>query len=195
MSNPDPHKPEPVSPPRSMSGFPNQPELPETFSQRQLAIFIVIGFIVLVGLGYSLFARASVQLITPRNNSALAADELEFRWQYSGKEASYVVEVYDEVNNELVLRQIWEKENYRPSRDQKEALEAGRRYRWVVISNPDIKQASTFKSDPGYFTITRAAEKVVAPTPSPEPTPVPPDQQQQPILPNKPVNPGEQLDF
>jgi hypothetical protein len=152
-------------------------ERPAAISSNQLLVLGLAAIIIIVGLSYRLFSRPNIKLMSPYQNLALTADVLEFDWLCDKPDASLVIEVYDA--GELVMRQIVKENTYRykPEIVQLEAFQAGHSYHWYIISNPDVEQKYSIKSEERHFRITKAIEKPPeqpAPPPSPQPESKPP---------------------
>ncbi len=136
------------------------------------AILGIIVFLLVLAIGYKFFSRPNIKLISPTNNQSLGADELNFQWQCNKSNVSYVIEVYDE--GDLVLRQITNQQNYKPDQYQQSFFKKEHKYYWSVLSNPDIVQPYTFKSEIKYFTISKTISAPEIPITTPEQEPPPP---------------------
>src|SRR5437868_7189749 len=119
MSDPNPnqeklHKPQFI--------IPEETPLPETLSDRQKLTLLVILFIAIAGVGYRVFFRGAIKLVTPGKLSALAAKDLAFRWQCNKSNVQYVLEVFD--GDELIMRQITNENSFTPETEQKQDFKA-----------------------------------------------------------------------
>jgi hypothetical protein len=141
-------------PPEQKYYIPEDNPLASAFSQRQKGVLLILLFIALVGLGYRVFFRGAIKLISPGQLSAISAKDLYFSWKCNRPNVSFVIEVYD--NNDLMMRQIVDETSYTPDDDQKSAFEANRTYTWRVIPNPDVPQRYNISSQTQAFYITKA---------------------------------------
>src|SRR5205814_3926707 len=115
----EPNQEKPVKP---QFQVPEEAPLPESLSDRQKVILSMILFIAIAGIGYRVFLRGAIKLLTPGKLSALAAKDLSFRWYCSKTNVPFVLEVYD--GDELVMRQLTNETSYTPDTDQKLDFEA-----------------------------------------------------------------------
>jgi hypothetical protein len=143
---------------------PEDTPLPGALSDIQKVVLSLVLLFALSGIGYRIFFRGTIDLVSPANLGALAAKDLEFSWKCNRSNVSFVVEVYDET--ELIMRQITEENSYTPDTDQKLEFAANRSYRWRVIPNPDVKQRYSLDTEFQVFYITKA----LPPRPEPEQT-------------------------
>lgn len=188
MSTPETHKPSPkfIAPEKDAP-------LSNGFNSTHFKIFGAIAVLLVISLGYKFFSKPNVRLLTPTNGQTLGADELDFKWQSNKSKVSYVIEVYDREDGELVMRQITEEIGYKPDRYQQSFFQANHSYYWMVMSNPDINQSYNFKTDSLGFTINKSVEAPNIPTSipadqqtpaqqTPTPTPQPKEEQPAPLL-------------
>lgn len=180
MSSPDPKTPKFIAPEKDKV-------LLDGFSPTNFKIFGVIIFLIVAAFGYKFFSKPNVRLLTPKSEQVLGADELDFQWESNKSNISYVIEVYDKEDSELVMRQITDQIGYKPDRYQQSFFQANHNYYWLVMSNPDIEQSYNFRTESINFTINKAVEAPPLPTTIPEqnpavqtpsPTPQPNDSQQ-----------------
>jgi hypothetical protein len=143
-----------------------------TFSSLHIKVFAGIAILLVLALGYKLFSKPSIKLISPSNKQELGADLLDFQWQSNKSEVSYVLEVYEQETSNLVMRQITDQQGYKPDRYQQSFFQADKDYYWLIMSNPDMEQSYNFRSESRYFKINKTVE------PPADPSTIPPDQQQ-----------------
>lgn len=170
MSTPETPKPSPkfIAPKKDEA-------LLNGFSPTQMKVFGAIVILLVVAFGYKFFSKPNVKLLAPTDNQVLGAGEIDFQWQSNKEGISYVIEVYDKEDSELIMRQITDQIGYKPDRYQQSFFQANHNYYWVVMSNPDIEQSYNFRTESMNFTINKTVE----------PPPLP-------SLPNIEQNPTEQ---
>ena len=139
---------------KSIFVVPEEKPLPGALSDMQKVALSLVLLVAVSAIGFRIFFRGSIKLVTPSKLSALAAKDLSFGWRCNKPGVSFVLEVYDE--SEMIMRQLTNEESYTPDTDQKLEFQADHSYRWRVIPNPDVKQRYNLDTEFQVFYITRA---------------------------------------
>src|SRR5258708_6993757 len=91
MSNPEQEK----SQDKPVFFVPEEPSLPGALSDMQKVMLLLLLLAAISGLGYRIFFRGAIRLVSPGKLSALAAKDLAFGWKCNRPDLSFVLEVYD----------------------------------------------------------------------------------------------------